>query len=63
MPSLAPPVSPAARPWSLARFRRLLSRALVLILLTVVAIVSLFPLYWLFNTALDPGFGHGQAAA
>jgi multiple sugar transport system permease protein len=54
MPSLASPVSPAARPWSLARFRRLLSRALVLILLTVVAIVSLFPLYWLFNTALTP---------
>jgi multiple sugar transport system permease protein len=54
MPSLASPVSPAARPWSLARFRRLLSKALVLILLTVVAIVSLFPLYWLFNTALTP---------
>jgi len=54
MPSLASPVSPAARPWSPARFRRLLSKALVLILLTVVAIVSLFPLYWLFNTALTP---------
>ena len=54
MPSPAPSVSPSARPWSLARFRRLLSRALVLILLTVMAIVSLFPLYWLFNTALTP---------
>lgn len=54
MPGLAPSVSPPARPRSSARFRRLLSRALVLVLLTAVAIVSLFPLYWLFNTALTP---------
>lgn len=52
MTSLAPPASPSARPWTFARFRRLLSKALVLILLTAVAIISLFPLYWLFNTAL-----------
>lgn len=54
-PSVAQPARPQPRgPWSLARFQRVLSRALVLILLTFVAIVSLFPLYWLFNTALTP---------
>jgi len=31
-----------------------LPQVLILILLTFVAIVSLFPLYWLFNTALTP---------
>lgn len=54
MTSLAPPVSSPARPWTFARFRRLLQKTMVLVLLTVVAIVSLFPLYWLFNTALTP---------
>ncbi len=54
MTSLATPATPSARPWTLPRFRRLLSKALILILLTVVAIISLFPLYWLFNTALTP---------
>ncbi len=54
MTSYAPPASPSVRPWSFARFRLLLSKSLVLILLTVVAIISLFPLYWLFVTALTP---------
>lgn len=54
MTSLAPPASPSFRPWTFARFQRLLPKALVLILLTVVAIISLFPLYWLFVTALTP---------
>lgn len=35
-------------------FRRRLPKLLVLLLLTVVALVSLFPLYWLFATALTP---------
>ncbi len=54
MTSLAPPVSPSLRPWTFARLRRLLPRTFVLILLTAVAIISLFPLYWLFVTALTP---------
>jgi multiple sugar transport system permease protein len=49
---LATSASPSIRPWTLTRFRRFLPKAVVLALLTVVAIVSLFPLYWLFNTAL-----------
>ncbi len=36
------------------RLRAQVSRGIVLLLLTVVAIVSLFPLYWLFVTALSP---------
>jgi multiple sugar transport system permease protein len=36
------------------RLRRRLPNLLVMLLLTVVAIVSLFPLYWLFATALTP---------
>ena len=36
------------------RFRRQLPSILVIILLTAFAIVSLFPLYWLFVTALTP---------
>lgn len=36
------------------RLRRRLPNILVLIVLTAVAIVSLFPLYWLFATALTP---------
>lgn len=38
----------------LLRLRRRLPRVLIMILLTAVAIVSLFPLYWMFNTALTP---------
>lgn len=38
----------------LVRLRRRVPRALIIILLTAVAIVSLFPLYWMFNTALTP---------
>jgi multiple sugar transport system permease protein len=36
------------------KLRRWLPRFLILLLLTAVAIVSLFPLYWLFVTALTP---------
>ena len=54
MTSLAPPARPSFRPWTFARLQRLLPRTLVLILLTFVAIISLFPLYWLFVTALTP---------
>jgi multiple sugar transport system permease protein len=36
------------------RLRAETSRAVILVLLTLVAIVSLFPLYWLFCTALSP---------
>jgi multiple sugar transport system permease protein len=43
---------PAAR--NLSKFRRILPRLLVLLLLSAVAIISLFPLYWLFVTALTP---------
>ena len=46
----------AKRParWSWYRLRRRLPNLLILLLLTAVAIVSLFPLYWLFATALTP---------
>ncbi len=40
--------------WSRRRLRRRLPNILILLLLTLVAIVSLFPLYWLFATALTP---------
>lgn len=36
------------------RLQRNLSRAVLLTLLTACAVVSLFPLYWLFTTALSP---------
>jgi len=36
------------------RFLNRLPQIMILILLMLVAIVSLFPLYWLFNTALTP---------
>jgi multiple sugar transport system permease protein len=49
---LATRASPSIRPWTFTRVRRFLPKAVVLALLAVVAIVSLFPLYWLFNTAL-----------
>jgi multiple sugar transport system permease protein len=47
----APPVtrSSSVRPWS-----RRLPRILVMICLVLIAAVSLFPLYWLFITALTP---------
>jgi multiple sugar transport system permease protein len=41
-------------PFSFYRLRRRLPNLLVMLLLTVVAIISLFPLYWLFATALTP---------
>lgn len=40
--------------FSFYRLRRRLPNLLVMLLLTVVAIISLFPLYWLFATALTP---------
>ncbi len=40
--------------WSWYRLRRRLPNLLILLLLTAVAIVSLFPLYWLFATAITP---------
>ncbi|RPJ29002.1 MAG: carbohydrate ABC transporter permease [Chloroflexi bacterium] len=43
---------PTARNFS--KFRRMLPRLLTLLLLSAVAIISLFPLYWLFVTALTP---------
>ncbi len=49
----ATPIHQSAAPF-LARLRRRLPRVLIVILLTAVAIVSLFPLYWMFNTALTP---------
>lgn len=54
MTSIAGPLPRPARRWTFARFRRVLSRVSVLALLTAIAVVSLFPLYWLFNTALTP---------
>jgi len=54
MTSIAKPTFLPSRRLTLERFWRLLPRTLVLLLLAVVAIISLFPLYWLFNTALTP---------
>ena len=50
-PTQAQPVtrSPSVRHWL-----RRLPRILVLICLVLIAAVSLFPLYWLFVTALTP---------
>jgi multiple sugar transport system permease protein len=42
------------RPPAGERLRLLLPKLLVYLLLIVFAVVSLFPLYWLFNTALTP---------
>lgn len=53
--SQAVPAETKARPgrfW--LRLRRRLPNVLVMLLLAVVAIISLFPLYWLFVTALTP---------
>ena len=53
--SQAVPAETKARPGrSWLRLRRRLPNVLVMLLLTVVAIISLFPLYWLFVTALTP---------
>ncbi len=53
--SQAVPSTPHVRPSRFGyRLRRRLPNLLVMLLLTVVAIVSLFPLYWLFATALTP---------
>lgn len=47
-------LTPTQRTTTLQWFLNRLPYALILIVLTLVAIVSLFPLYWLFNTALTP---------
>ena len=54
MATLTPSVSRPSKKWTLLRLWHVLPQATILILLTLVAIVSLFPLYWLFNTALIP---------
>jgi multiple sugar transport system permease protein len=55
MTSIAGSISRSSRGrWTLRRAWNSLPRVVVLLLLTCVAIVSLFPLYWLFNTALTP---------
>ena len=46
------PVPTARSPW--LRLRRRLPSFLVILFLTFIAIISLFPLYWLFVTALTP---------
>ena len=46
------PVPTVRDPW--LRLRRRLPSFLVILFLTFVAIISLFPLYWLFVTALTP---------
>ncbi len=40
--------------FTLGRLRRLLPKLVIYALLILVAAISLFPLYWLFNTALTP---------
>ena len=47
-------LTPTQRTTTLQWFLNRLPYAIILIVLTFVAIVSLFPLYWLFNTALTP---------
>jgi multiple sugar transport system permease protein len=54
MATLTRPVSRPFKKWTLFRFWNALPQMIIFILLTFVAIVSLFPLYWLFNTALTP---------
>ncbi len=54
MTSIATSIATANRKWSLRRVQGLVPRALILVLLIFIALVSLFPLYWLFNTALTP---------
>ncbi len=57
MTRTAAPISrPASQPrrFTLTLLWSKLPQVITLILLTVVAIISLFPLYWLFNTALTP---------
>ncbi len=51
--TLSVPSRQAAR--TLQRAQAQFARVAIYVLLTVVALVSLFPLYWLFNTALLPG--------
>jgi multiple sugar transport system permease protein len=50
----APFVQPANTRALLRRWWQGLPRILVYALLTLVAVVSLFPMYWMFNTALTP---------
>ena len=54
MATLARPVSQPHTKWTLLRLWQALPQVIIMLLLAVVAIVSLFPLYWLFNTALTP---------
>lgn len=51
---MATDVSWLNRTWFMRRARSFAPRAAILVLLTFIALVSLFPLYWLFNTALTP---------
>jgi multiple sugar transport system permease protein len=48
------PISPATPRFTVARLQRMLPRLAIYILLALVATISLFPLYWMFNTALTP---------
>jgi multiple sugar transport system permease protein len=52
--STAPSGASTYRTGALRRFSHGAPRALIFALLICVALVSLFPLYWLFNTALTP---------
>ena len=51
-PAQRPAPVPTRSPW--LRLRRRLPSFLVVLFLTFIAIISLFPLYWLFVTALTP---------
>ena len=54
MTTRTPSVSRPFKKWTWLRLWQTLPQAVILILLILVAMVSLFPLYWLFNTALTP---------
>ena len=54
MTTLSRPASRPFKKWTLLRLWNALPQLVILVVLTFVAIVSLFPLYWLFNTALTP---------
>jgi multiple sugar transport system permease protein len=54
MATLAGSVPRPLKKWTLLRFWNALPQVIIFILLVLVAVVSLFPLYWLFNTALVP---------
>ncbi len=52
--SASAPGTPTSKPFSLSHLSRRLPGIMVMVFLTLIAIVSLFPLYWLFTTALTP---------